>query len=84
VNTPDSRQLNLRLSARDRDRLEAHAYVRRTPAGALTREIVAEWLSAHESDPGIATVSAGLVESDAARKPKPSKVTELRPRKSLE
>lgn len=76
------RQLNIRLDAADRDRLEALAYVRRTPAAALAREIVLEYVTAHEDEPGVRSALASLAEHDLADETDvAANVTKLRGRK---
>jgi hypothetical protein len=61
----DGRQLNLRLPPRDRDVLEALAFLRRTPASALAREIVVEYLSRSGSVPGLPEALEALRLHDA-------------------
>ena len=75
------RQLNIRLDAADRDRLEALAYVRRTASAALAREIVLEFVAAHEDVPGLQSALASRVAHDHADKAEvTARVTQLRRR----
>lgn len=76
------RQLNIRLDAADRDRLEALAYVRRKPPATLAREIVLEYVAAHEHERGMQSALASRAEHDRAEKAEvAAKVTKLRRRK---
>jgi hypothetical protein len=76
------RQLNIRLTPSDRDRLEALAYVRRMSSATLAREIVLEYVAAHEGEPGLQSALASRAEHDRADKAGArAKVTKLSRRK---
>lgn len=76
------RQLNIRLDPTDRDRLEALAYVRRKQSAALAREIVLEYVAAHEDEPGVKSALTGRAERDRADEADATAtVTKLRRRK---
>lgn len=75
------RQLNIRLNPADRDKLEALAYVRRQPSATLAREIVLEYVAAHEQEPGVQSALASRAEHDRASQQPTARVTNLRPRK---
>ncbi len=75
------RQLNIRLDPADRDRLEALAFVRRKPSAALAREIVLEYVAAHEGEPGMQSALASRAEHDRVDTAEAEgKVTKLRGR----
>lgn len=59
-----SRQLNIRLANHDRDRLEALAYLRRSRASILAREIVLEYLEIHKEESGLEAALIALLERD--------------------
>ncbi len=61
-----SRQLNLRLTAEEHDRLEALAFLRRTTATAVARAAVETYLEAHAAEPGLTAALDALREHDAA------------------
>lgn len=73
-----SRQLNIRLAPNVRDRLEALAFVRRTPASTLARDIVVEYLDLHQAESGLETALAALLERDT-RPQRDAKIRDLRP-----
>lgn len=76
------RQLNIRLDPADRDRLEALAFVRRRPSATLAREIVLEYVTAHEGEPGMQSALASRAERDRVDTAEAeAKVTKLRDRK---
>lgn len=64
-----SRQLNIRLPSEDRDRLEALAFVRRTHASALARDMVLDYLKRYANEPGAEEAFAALAVHDAADAP---------------
>jgi predicted transcriptional regulator len=61
-----SRQLNLRLSPSVRDKLEALAFLRRTTATALAREVVEDFIELHRAEPGLEDALRGLAKHDTA------------------
>lgn len=63
---PAGRQLNIRLSAAARDRLEALAFVRRTPSSTLARDILLDYLHRYQDEPGLEAALVALAEHDAA------------------
>lgn len=65
-----SRQLNIRLSPDARDQLDALAFVRRTYASTLARDIVLDYLSRYANEPGMKDALAVLAAHDAADPPK--------------
>lgn len=65
-----SRQLNIRLSPDARDQLDALAFVRRTHASTLARDIVLDYLSRYATEPGVKEALAALAAHDAADQPK--------------
>jgi len=75
-----SRQLNIRLDPAERDKLEALAFVRRTPSSTLAREIVIEYVAGHQSEAGVQTALAALKERDQADSADKATVTRLQPR----
>ena len=75
---PPGRQLNIRLSPRERDQLEALAFLRRLPASVLARDVLFEYLQQHREDPGLQSVLKGLAEHDCDTVS--AKVTKITPR----
>jgi len=73
-----SRQLNIRLSPVARDRLEALAFVRRTQASTLARDVVLEYLELHANESGLEQALDALIERDRDRGRRAS-ITRLRP-----
>lgn len=65
-----SRQLNIRLPPEDRDRLEALAFVRRTYASVLARDIVLDYLERYANEPGVKEALAALAAHDTADAPR--------------
>jgi predicted transcriptional regulator len=59
------RQLNIRLSATARDRLEALAFLRRTTASTLARDMVLDYLDRFRDEAGFEEALAALAEHDA-------------------
>ena len=74
----ESRQLNLRLPPDERDRLEALAFIRRTNASSLARQIVTEYVKRHETEAGFTDAMRALAAHDRADNDRGS-VTPLRP-----
>jgi len=64
-----SRQLNIRLSPDARDQLDALAFVRRTYASTLARDIVLDYLRRYANEPGMKEALAALAAHDAADQP---------------
>ena len=73
------RQLNIRLSLVDRDRLEALAFVRRKQAASLARDIVVQYLAGHTNESGFERTLEALAEHDLLAEP-PAAVPVLHPR----
>lgn len=73
-----SRQLNIRLSQVDRDRLEALAFLRRTPASTLARQLVLDYLDLHSGEPGMADALRSLATHDEAED-RTASIRSLRP-----
>ncbi|GAB2680744.1 hypothetical protein GCM10027070_19010 [Barrientosiimonas humi] len=67
-----SRQLNIRLSPQARDRLDALAFVRRTAASTLARDIVLDYLHHHGDEPGHDAALRALDAHDNADRTRPS------------
>jgi len=65
-----SRQLNIRLSPQARDQLDALAFVRRTSASTLARDILLDYISRYANEPGVKEALAALAAHDAADRPK--------------
>lgn len=65
-----SRQLNIRLNPQARDQLDALAFVRRTSASALARDILLDYLSRYANEPGVKEALAALATHDAADRPR--------------
>lgn len=64
-----SRQLNIRLSTEARDRLEALAFIRRTQASVLARDIILDYLEGHASESGLERALEALLERDQSSNP---------------
>lgn len=65
-------QLNIRLSPDARDQLVALAFVRRTHASTLARDIVLDFLDRYANEPGMEETLAGLAAHDTDDRPKRS------------
>jgi hypothetical protein len=61
-----SRQLNIRLRPQARDQLDALAFVRRTAASTLARDIVLDYLGRYANEPGVKEAMAAVAAHDAA------------------
>ena len=73
------RQLNIRLSLVDHDRLDALAFVRREPPASLARDIVLEYLAGHTNESGLKRTLEARAEHDLIAGP-PATVRELHPK----
>jgi hypothetical protein len=73
----ERQQINVRLSPAERDSLEAHAFLGRTSAGVLAREIVSGWLTTNETAPGHQKALAALRERDDSTRSSAAKVTPI-------
>lgn len=56
----ETRQVNIRLPAPDADRLDAFAFIRRSTAGGVARDILTAYLQVHRDEPGLKEAVAAL------------------------